>query len=210
MFEPVAPTEIANLASDILKTENIEDIEMVDGDRIAEVMNRWWDVSKRACLEGFPWNFASTRDAIALASPAPTSGYDDKYLLPDDFVSLNWIIDEKLPLSQWDYTIEENYLLINNSGGESLNIGYVFNSDDIAKWTSRFKIYVAYQLAYFTAFKLTGQAVLAARIEGKLAPHRLEAKAVNGIMNPPKAFRESAMIRARKTFGRRTPRTYEI
>lgn len=207
MSEPVAPTEIANLALDILKTENIEDIEMVDGDPIAEVLNRWWDVSKKACLEGFPWNFASTRDSIPLVSPAPTSGYTDAYQLPNDFVSLNWITDEYYPLSQWDYTIEGNHLLINNGGAETLNIGYVFNSDDIAKWTSRFKIYVAYQLAYFTAFKMTGQAVLAARIEAKLPPHRLEAKAVNGLMNPPKAFRESAMVRARRIHGRRFPRT---
>lgn len=200
MPQPVAPTEIANLCLDIIKTNTIEDIVMVSGDPAAEVMNRWYDVSKRKCLEGFPWNFASTRGAIALVDPAPAFGYTDQYLLPNDFVSLNWIDDETLPLSQYAYTIEGEYLLIDNSGEESLNIGYVKDTDEVAKYTAHFKLYLAHQLAAFTAFKLTGQIATAKAIQALLAPARLEAQAVNGLMCPPKAYRKSAMSRARERF----------
>ncbi len=200
MPQPVAPTEIANLCLDIIKTNTIEDIEMVSGDPAAEVMNRWYDVSKRKCLEGFPWNFASTRRAIALVSPAPAFGYTDKYQLPNDFVSLNWITDESLPLSQYNYTIEEDYILLNNSGAQSLKIGYVKDTDEVIHYTAHFKLYLAHQLAAFTAFKLTGQIATAKAIQALLQPMRLEAQAVNGLMNPPKAYRKSAMVRGRERF----------
>lgn len=200
MSEPTTPTEIANLALDLIKTENIQDVVMTKGDEIAVVMGRWYDICKRACLEGFPWNFASDRKAIPLSSPAPTFGYTDSYDLPDNFVSLNFIECDNIPLSQWDYTIEKNKILINNSGAVSLNIGYVFNSDDIAKWTSAFKLYVAYQLVFFTVFKLTGQNAIATRLEGKISPIRMNAKAINGLANPPKAYRQSVMITARRRF----------
>lgn len=200
MSEPVAPVEIANLALDLIKTENVEDIVDVSGDPIASVLNRWWDVSRRKCLEGFPWVFASTRDSIPLVSPAPAFGYTDAYQLPSNFASLNFIDDESLPLNEHDYVIEGDHLLANNGGEESLNIGYVKNDVDIAKWTSAFKIYVAYQLAYFTVFALTGQNQTTTRIQNQLTKHQTEAKAINGLMSPPRAYRDPQMLRARRTY----------
>jgi len=200
MSEPVAPTELANLTLDLIKTENIEDVVDVEGDPIASVLNRWYDISKRKCLEGFPWIFATTRAAIPLVSPAPAFGYTDQYRLPSDFVSLNFIDDESLPLDKTDYQIEENNLLIDNGGATSLNIGYVRNSTDIAKWTAAFRIYVAYQLAYFTVFALTGQNQTTTRIQNQLTKHMTEAKAINGLLSPPRAYRESRMITGRRLY----------
>jgi len=200
MTAPVTPVEVANLTLDVIKTENVENIEDVSGDEIAAVINRWWDVSRRKCLEGFPWYFASARKSIQLVSPAPDFGYTDQYRLPNGFVGLNFITDESLPLSKWDYTIEGDYLLINNSGAASLNIGYVKDTTNVSNWTSSFLLYVAYQLAYYVVFKLTGQNQTTTRIQNQLAPHRNEAKAINGLTVPPKAYRESAMIAGRQRY----------
>jgi len=136
MTAPVTPVEVANLTLDVIKTENVENIEDVSGDEIAAVINRWWDVSRRKCLEGFPWYFASARKSIQLVSPAPDFGYTDQYRLPNGFVGLNFITDESLPLSKWDYTIEGDYLLINNSGAASLNIGYVKDTTNVSNCSS--------------------------------------------------------------------------
>lgn len=200
MSAPVTPVEVANLALDIIKTENVENIVDVAGDEIAAVMNRWWDVARRKCLEAFPWYFASTRASLPLVSPAPAFGYTDQYQLPDGFVGLNFIKDEDFPLNKWDYVIEGDLLLINNGGATSLNIGYVKDANNVAKWTSAFIIYVAYQLAYFTVFKLTGQNQTTTRIQNQITKHQTEAKAVNGLIVPPKAYRQSAMLEGRTRY----------
>lgn len=200
MTTPLSSTDISNLALDIIKTENVENIEIPGEDQIAVVMNRWWDVSRRSCLEGFPWVFAAKRSALLLDAVAPAFGYEDRYPLPNDFLSLNFIDDESLPLSEWDYTIEDGYILISNGGDESLNIGYTFDQLSIVKYSAAFKLYLAHQLAYFTVFKLSGNNPLSNRIQALLKPAQTQAKAVNGLLNPPKIYRESHMTRARKRY----------
>lgn len=197
---PTAPTEVANLAIDIIGTQNIDDVEMPGDDRIAATMNRWYSVSRRKCLEGFPWNFASTRGTIPLVDPAPSFGYPDAYTLPNDFVSLNFIEDESLPLSEYDYTIENGIILIDNGGGESLKIGYVRDTDDVAKYPASFIMFLAHVLASNTVWILTKNATIANAVKALEKPARLEAQAANGLNNPPRAYRSSAMLRARKRY----------
>lgn len=201
MATPVAPTEIVNLALDIIKTQTIEDIEAPGSDDIGVVMNRWWDVSRQKCLEGFPWVFARKRVAIPLQAVPPVTGYTDAYKLPNDYISLNWLIDELIPKSQYDYTIESGNLLINNSGGASIYIGYTWDTSEVPKWSSSFKIYVAHQLAAFTVFKLTGNITVTKGVQALLPAARLEAKSVNGLNDPPKAYRSSKMLNARRSKG---------
>jgi hypothetical protein len=198
MGAPVVPTDIANLALDVIKTENIENIADPGADKIAVTMSRWYDVSRRLCLEGFPWVFASRRFSIPLNATPPAFGYTDQYVLPNGYLSLNFIEDEDLPLSQWTYTIEDGNILIDYSGEASLPIGYVYDLDDPVKYSAAFKIYLAHQLAFFTVFKLTGNNPITNRIQALLKPARLEAQAVNGLICPPKAFRQSKMLAARR------------
>ena len=198
MAAPVAPTEIVNLALDIIKTQTIEDVEDPGGDPIAVVMNRWWDLSRRKCLEGFPWVFARKRIAIPLEASSPAFGeYSDAYKLPNDYISLNWLIDEVQPKDQFNYTIESDRLLINNSGGASLNIGYTWDTSEVPRWSANFKLYVAHQLAAYTVFKLTGNVTISKAVQALLQPAMIEAKAINGLIDPPKAYRSSKMLNAR-------------
>ena len=82
-------TGIVNLALDIIKTETINDVEVPDGNKIAEVAERWYDDVRQNALGGFPWNFATTRKSIPLNAAAPTFGFDDAYKLPNNYLSLN-------------------------------------------------------------------------------------------------------------------------
>ena len=122
MSASTSSTDIVNLALDILKTENISDVEMPADDDIAAVMNRWYDDIRQNALEGFPWVFATKRAELPLNATAPAFGYDDAYVLPNDYLSLAFISDEYIPLSQWDYTIENGQILIDNGGGASLEV----------------------------------------------------------------------------------------
>ena len=92
-------TDIVNLALDVIKTENINNVEIPGTDKAAEVANRWYDDVRQKALEGFPWNFATKRQAILLNATAPDFGFDDAYVLPADYLSLNFIMYWYLPLS---------------------------------------------------------------------------------------------------------------
>ena len=193
-------TDIVNLALDVIKTENINNVVIPGFDKAALVANRWFDDVRQTCFEGFPWNFASTRSAIALDAEAPTFGFDDAYVLPNNYLSLNFIKYWDYPLSQWNYQIEDGRIYIDNGGAESLQIGYVFDQLEVVKYSPSFKIYLAYSLADRIVFKLTGNVALLSRIKEAKKVAQLEAKANNGKANPPVAFRRSKMLSGRRIY----------
>jgi len=194
-------TDIVNLAFDIIKSENINNVEIPGENKQAVVMNRWYDDTRQDALEGFPWNFATKRKAIALNATDPAFGFDDAYVLPNDYLSLNFIEFWYVPLSKYDYMIENGNIYINNDGAGSLDVGYTYDQATVSKWTPSFKIFVAYKLADLTVYKLTGNVSLGARIKEGLKQAELAAKAKNGKANPPVAYRQSKMLNARRVFG---------
>jgi len=194
-------TDIVNLALDVIKTENINNVEIPGTDKAAEVANRWYDDVRQKALEGFPWNFATKRQAILLNATAPDFGFDDAYVLPADYLSLNFIMYWYLPLSQWSYVIEGGNIYMDNSGAESLNIGYTFDQTLTVKFSPSFKIFLAYSLAEKIVFKLTGNVNLLTRITASKKAEELNAKATNGKANPPVAYRSSKMLAGRRVFG---------
>lgn len=201
MAVPLAPTEIVNLALDIIKTENINDVAIPAGEKISEVANRWYDAIRQSALEGFPWNFASTRKNIPLDAETPKFGWNDSYKLPSNFLSLNFIKDQAIPLSQWNYVIEGRNIFIDNEGKESLPIGYIYDMTDVTKFSPSFKMYLAALVAENIAYKLTGNRGLQASVVQRRQTEQLNAQSKNGKGNPPIAFRQSRMLNARRIYG---------
>lgn len=201
MSASVAPTEIVNLTLDLIKTENINDITIPDDDKISAVCARWWDDTRQECQEGFPWVFSSTRAAIPLNATAPDFGFTDAYVLPNGYLSLNFINYQHIPLSQWNYTIEDGNIHIDNGKAERLNIGYVFDQTDVSKWSPSFKFFVAASFGEKVAYKLTGNAGLQKRMSEAKQREQINAQAKNGKVNPPIAYRQSRMLNARRIFG---------
>ena len=194
-------TDIVNLALDVMKTENINDVEIPGNDKSAVILNRWYDDVRQECLEGFPWNFASTRSAIPLSATDPTFGFDDAYVLPSDYLSLNFIKYWDYPLSQWNYQIENGCIYMDNSGAASLDIGYTYNLQQAVKFSPSFKMFLAYALAEKVVFKLTGNVNLNTRITQGRKTAEVNARAKNGKANPPVAFRQSKMLNGRRVYG---------
>jgi len=194
-------TDIVNLALDVIKTENINDVEIPGDDKAAVVLNRWYDDVRQECLEGFPWNFATKRSAIPLSGTDPTFGFDDAYVLPNDYLSLNFIKYWDYPLSQWNYVIENGCIYMDNSGAASLNVGYTYDLTLTVKFSPSFKIFLAYALADRVVFKLTGNVSLGTRITQTRKTAEINARAKNGKANPPIAFRQSKMLNGRRVYG---------
>ncbi len=195
-------TDIANLAIDIIKQENISNVEVPGTDKIAAVANRWYDDVRQALLEEFPWNWATKRGVWSKEADPPIfdddARYDASYQIPADYMSLSFIEREDLPLSQWDYTIEGLSLLLRGTTANSIKVGYAYDVTDVTRFTPTFRLYLAAELAKAIVFKLTGSVGLTNRVEGVRKAAELKAKAANGRANPPRAYRA-----AKSTVGRR-------
>ncbi|MCK5602421.1 hypothetical protein KAR91_11140 [Candidatus Pacearchaeota archaeon] len=194
-------TDIVNLAFDLIKTENINNVEVPGTSKAAVVANRWWDDVRQEALQGFPWDFATTRFALSLNATDPAFGFDDAYALPANYLSLNFIKWLDYPLSQWNYVIENGNIFIDNGGEDTLEIGYTFDQTTVSRFSPSFKIYAAYSLAKEIVFKLTGNVSLQNRIVAAKKAAELNAKAKNGKANPPVAFRQSKMLQGRRIYG---------
>lgn len=202
MAAPNSPTDIVNLSLDLIKTETVNDIEAPGTNKAAVVANRWYDITRRDALEGYPWNFATTRDSIALNATAPDFefGLSDAYVLPNNYLSLNFIKYWWLPLSQWDYVIEEGNIYIDNGGATSLDIGYIFDETDVVQFPPSFKMYLAAKIAEVIVYKITSNPTLQKRMVTIRQEYERSAKAKNGKVNPPVAFRRSKLLEARRRY----------
>lgn len=193
-------TDIVNLALDVIKTENINDVMIPDGNKIAVVANRWYDDLRQDALEGFPWNFATKLSSIPLSDTSPDFGFTDAYVLPNDYLSLNYIEKWNIPLSRWNYVIQVGEILIDNGAAESLDVGYTFDQQVVTKFSPSFKQFLAHIMAEKIVYKLTGNVSLQNRVTASLKTAELNAKAKNGKANPPVAYRESRILQGRRVY----------
>ena len=186
MAAPSAEIEVATMAADLIKATEVNSLD--DPIEIIEQhCSRWFDASRRQALRMVRPNFARTRKNIPRITGDPLFEYADHYQLPNDYIVLMGIEDLKTPLSQWDFSIEDSgKLLIDNSGGESLSIIYVFDNTDVSKSDSLFKKAVALELAINIAYGITGQKSLVKALYELRTAFIAETRAINGQERPPR------------------------
>ncbi len=124
-------------------------------------------------------------------------GYADTYTLPSDYLKLHYIGNDSVDNYQRVYEIQNNQILINNSGTTTLNVGYIKNETDVTKFDPLFVILLAAELANNMAYKWTLKNSVIQRLEAVLTDKRAQAKAVNGQDRPPKRYERSKFVRAR-------------
>lgn len=191
--------EICNMALDLLKVPPITNLREPKTQPEA-VCSRWYDTSRRQVFRAHPWNFAKARATLSRNATAPTFGYTDRYALPNDFIRLRFIGDDVDTLQSVDYQIEEGFILLDNGGASSLNIGYIKDQKNVGVYDELFKSYLAQQLAYNMAYAFSGKETLRQGVKKMLDDTRLEARAVNGQDNPPRRITRSKFMGARRKY----------
>lgn len=134
------------------------------------------DIAREIMTEGA---FSSTifRETLNLTTNTPDFGFTYEFQLPTDPECLRVLaIDEEKP-GDYEYRIENDKLLANNSTMEIKYIGYLTNSGDYDEMLKR--VIVA-KLAAEMAYPLTGSASLADRMYQKYLREFEDAKSVDG------------------------------
>ncbi len=198
MAAPNAPIDICRLALDLLKQNSV--ISSITNPTTTDetICARWYDTTRRALLRKHFWVFARTRKIISRDSTAPPFGYADAYNLPPEYLRLQFIGTDTENDYRRKYEINGRQLLLNNSGGSSLNIGYIQDITVVSDFDALFVVLLAAELAANMAYAFTAKNTVIERLGLILENLRAEAKSVNGQDRPPKRIESSKFKNARK------------
>ena len=197
---PVDKTQVCNMALSLIKCDPITNVE-TGKDDISRLCNLWYDPSRKEALRLHVWNFAKKRAIITRCATAPAFGYSDKYELPGDFVRLRTIGEDLDDMAGVDYEIEQDkYLLIDNDGGTSMYITYIFDETCVAKFDALFLKAFSCLLAVNLSYGIAGKETLRTGVTNMYDRAMMSARAVNGQDRPPTRVTRSKVIGARRQY----------
>jgi len=160
----------------------------------ARLVANLWNQTRRATLRAHPWKFAKTRVALGPASPVPAFGWEQKFLLPGDWLRTIQVGEE--PIDRPNYLEEGGYIYMNEL---ECFLVYVQEVEDPLRFDSLFVDAVSARMAFNVAYPLTKDKDLQIAM-GKLYFAKLqEARFVDGVSNPPQDVDDSPILIARRS-----------
>lgn len=106
--------QICNMALSLLKVPTIDSVSS-PSDETETLCALWFDISRQEILRKHPWNFAKTRTTLYAVS-GTSFEYDNKFLLPSDFMRLRFIGTSNSGLVGIDYDLEKDQYLSTDLG----------------------------------------------------------------------------------------------
>ena len=194
-------TDICNLALDLLSSNTIQNV--VDpSNATEEILNRWYNKSRRKVLREHPWNFATKRAVLAASATDPAFGFTYQYPLPSDFIRLMTLEDGNGDwISAEYYQIENNAILYD---GTTLRLRYIYDFTSVPRMDDLFIDWLVYEIALGISYKQTGSNSDIERITKLRDMTASKAKAIDGQEHPPLRVERSKIITARRVGSRRT------
>jgi hypothetical protein len=195
MARVTTKTGIANLTASLLKVEAVTNIDPpAPNSKFAKLANRWYDEIRRSCLAEAIWDFAVKRAILPADSVAPIFGRANKFLLPADYIRIATINDETLP--ETDYEIEDGYLLCDLPA--PINLRYVFDQEQILKFSPKFVALFAAALAKATAYDMTGNRSMVEEMRQEYMMILSDGRSIEAQSNPPKRVQRSKWAASRQ------------
>lgn len=183
MSRVTTKTGLANLTASLMKQNSVASIDPPDqGSKFAKSAAQWYEDTRREVLADHIWNFAETEDTISAASVAPKAGrFSNRYALPSNYIRLAWLGDEEIP--EKDYKIKGGYIYTNLPS--PIEIGYIFDEEDITAFSPKFIMAFARRLASNMAYEITGNRTFADELEDKYYSYLSESMSIDGQESPP-------------------------
>lgn len=157
--------EVFNSALDLLGHEALTTVD--DTTSVGAYLRRQWEFAFPEVLRAYPWNWAKRREELTEVSPAPDYGWEHKYVLPDDYVTLLKLNGETIFHESENYEIEGVNLY---TDADTATVEYIAKPTDgsgsgiDADWTTEAMLSRADPLAVNALVTL-----LAAKIATKIA-----------------------------------------
>lgn len=198
-----SPTDIGNLTLDLLSAGTVQDIENPSSPT-EEILNRWYDLSRRKLLREHPWNFSIRRAKLAASNTAPAFGYDKQFPVPSDFLRILTINDTAytadVPARGEAYKIEGNSILMRDIFSDSgvCNLVYVADIKSVSQFDPLFTDLLPYEIALSVAYKVSGANANVQRIAQIYKEKLAMAKAIDGQESPPRVIERSRLRHARR------------
>lgn len=196
MAKPISEVDICNLALGYLNQEAVSNITVPDT-KNEELCKRWYDASRRDALRRHVWNFATKRIELPRAG-TPEYEYTDYYYLPNDFIRFIGLGASWELYGIDDYSIEDNKILLNNSGN-SLKIKYIYDNLNVATYDSLFIKVIAVVLASNLALAINGKQNLAINLYNLSKEYLAGTKAVDGQEKKPVKINRSRYTRFKRS-----------
>ena len=136
--------EIVNKALHHLGVERINDL--TDNNKRAKVMSDIYDITRKTVLEDHVWPFAKKRSELAALATTPDFGYEYEFNIPSDF--LTGVKEE----NGYEYVQEGSKFL---SDSDTLQLVYIYDIQDVAKFSPGFVEAFALRLAHDSCYSIT-------------------------------------------------------
>lgn len=203
-------TDIGNLALDLLSAGTVQNI-VTPTTPTEELLNRWYDQTRKKVLREHPWNFAASRAVLSASSATPAFGFAYAFPVPADFIRLLSVQDadgNDLQTKSYGFeNVDNQRCIVSNTEGGSLRLRYVFNITDVSSFDPLFIHLFAHELALAVAYKVTESNGNVERIGAIQQNAARMAKSIDGQENPPTIITRSKSINARRNMqGNRTDR----
>jgi len=188
-------SEICNLA--LSRLGNFGDISDIDTPTNSQeqVFAKWYDVIRQKVLKSMVPNFAMRRRTVAQLATTPAFGYGYAYEYPDNCLKVLGI-DESQEKKN-DYAIENNQILTDENAEDGLPIRYIFDEEDVSKFTDDFVMLLSWELANNVCMEITQDLERQTYIEKVLPRKRAEVGAVDSQENRPIRVNRSKFRQAR-------------
>jgi hypothetical protein len=187
MSKPTSSIAICNLALDLLNEKTVENI-IAPTSTVEVLCNRWYDLTRCKLLESANWAFSQNSEAIPRGGTPTIARYTDYYIFPNNYLKLTAIKNWDFPLQRWDYRIEGNKLLLNNSTASSLDIYFIQDFEDVSAMPGYFITLLAAELALSVAMKLTTKPSKLTFLSEYITDLRRIAYGANGQTQPPRRY----------------------
>lgn len=196
---PQSEVAICNLALDHLKQAPITALDPATT-QIEARCARWYPQERRATLRIHPWNFAMKRAQITPSgSVTPAFGFTHAYAKPSDFIRLIGFYDDlNLRLTESDYDLEGDYILRNGEDAVAINVRYVFDETNVAKFDPLFVDLFTINLAIKLAPNFSGSEARVKTLVELRKEILSNATAIDGQERPPRRIQTSKFIQSRK------------
>ncbi len=184
-------TDIANFALGHVGDASIADVD-APTDEAGRVVNLWFKTARRRVLRLANWNCASKRVEIVSDATAPIYGYNNRYLLPGDYVRL---VKVKNSGPGAEHSIESSYILTNLDS--PIGIKYVFDELDVSRYDEDLVQALAFMLAYYISPKLAQSNTKRENLRNEAYAEANEARDVDTSGQAPQDIAGGSWIRAR-------------